>query len=79
MSHFVRNMLEDRGAEALDEEIPITEFTKGTLDLVVAYCQVVEYEPEGRVRGKPITKSSQLDQMFSSPGEVGFFQGLSNL
>lgn len=46
MSHLIFNMLEDRGDEAILEDIPLIQYSHDTLDLVLNYCESVNYESE---------------------------------
>ena len=60
MSVFISNMLEDRGKEALEEEIPLNIAASTELisleafNLVVSYCKIIDFVSEGRTRVKPV-------------------------
>ena len=86
MSVFISNMLEDRGKEALEEEIPLNIAASTELisleafNLVVGYCTIIDFVSEGRTRVKPVQHNTDLNGLFSedhTQEQKEFFEALN--
>jgi Skp1 family, tetramerisation domain len=59
MSVFLKNMLEEQ--DVIEQSpIPLENINRETFELICKYCELVEYEPEGRVTCVPIKAETPL-------------------